>query len=845
LEYHDLDLVLFPADGDGYVRLARCGARHGEQQETAALDLEAVAQALRPLEGTDGARLDEADQRALGLALYRGLVGDGAVGAQLGRCIGGTQGDEDAGVRVRLNLDQAPSLAAIPWEFLFLPADERFLAASTRTPLVRHLHSRVPNLGLEVRLPVRVLAVLPENAAQGETPLDLAREKAVLRRALQPLVHADAADVRFLDRRVTRARLRSALQGGLAELGEDPFQIVCFAGHGSHDEAGGACLFLDAEGGGADAVDDRWLAELFEEGGGVKLVVLNACQGATVSALRPFAGLAPRLVKAGVPAVVAMQYPVRDDEALTFAETFYQALFRGPSRGRVEVALGQARRALRQDFPVSRAWGAPVLYARSSGYLFTPTTGSALADLPVTREEAETQRAAVREHERNIDALREAPDTAETRELLERERRELANARGRLRLRAAAAAVVLLVAAVVTAFAAVLPFDLLPPVVRVEAYAAWLEGILPGDRLDGRIVRATITARTEAARGRGFDPSTIGAWRTDHAHVLDALSQAGAQVVAFAFRFPAPSPGDTAFARAIRDARRRGTGVVVGFDNWDGALPRISPALRDAGPAWGSVCMGADGTGSYRVLPLASFGGGRGAADAAVPAFATAVVAAYRGDRLAGVDTERGRVVFTDGVRTRSMRLWRVETDQDTEACPALAANSTVATAIITFSPRRAFSSPRHQLPYEEILSPDGARAAERARGKIVIVGREFPDDLHEIFRLGREERYGENLQVDAVNSVLRGATLRPLEGRGQLGGAAATGSMGAAVALLSRLRRRRHRALLLTGAAAAYVGVAVGVAAWAGVLLNVWSHLAALAVCFFLVRLLRRRLSF
>jgi CHASE2 domain-containing sensor protein len=843
MEYHDLDIVLLPGGAGGYVRLARCGARHGERQETAPLDLDALSTALRPLEEGDGGAVDPATQRTLGITLYQGLMGDGMVGTQLDRCLGGERGEESAGVRVRLNLDQVPALAPIPWELVYLPRDGRFLASSTRTPLVRYLPSRAPNLGLEVRLPVRVLVLLPENAARGEAPLDLARERAMLQRALQPLVRADAADVRFLDRRVTRARLRSALQGGVAELGEEPFQIVCYAGHGHHDGSR-ASLFLDAEGGGTDPVDEGWLSELFEERDEVKLVVLNACQGATVSALRPFAGLAPGLVRAGVPAVVAMQYPVRDDEALVFAEVFYRALFRGPSRGRVEVAVGEARKALRQDFPDSRGWGAPVLYMRSSGYLFTPTTGNALADLPVSRDEAQTQREAVREHERNIQALQSAPRTPETEERLERERVEMANARGRLRLRAAAAGIVMAVAAGVTALATVLPFDRLPPAVRIEAYAAWLEGMAVGDPLDARILRVPITARTEAARGRGFEPATIGAWRTDHARVVDALSRAGARVVALAMHFSAPSPGDTALARAVRDAQRRGTRVVVGFNDWDGALPLIPPLVRDAAPGWGATCVGADGTGTDRILPLVSFDGPE-AHGSAVPAFATAVVAAYHGDRLAGVETDRFRAIFTDGVHTRSMRFWRTETGQGTAHCPALSSRSTVASAIITFSPRRVFTSPRHLLPYEDLLGPNGARTAARARGRIAVVGRATPTDLHQIFRLGKEMRYGEQLQVDAVNSVLRGATLRPLEAWGQLLAAVAAGAMGAAVALLSRARRGWRRWVPLPGAAVLYLGAALLAVSWAGVLLNVWSQLAALLLCFVLVRLLRRRLAF
>ncbi|MDB4951172.1 MAG: hypothetical protein JWM27_3821, partial [Gemmatimonadetes bacterium] len=56
--------------------------------------------------------------------------------------------------------------------------------------------------------------------------------------------------------------------------------------------------------------------------------------------------------------------------------------------------------------------------------------------------------------------------------------------------------------------------------------------------------------------------------------------------------------------------------------------------------------------------------------------------------------------------------------------------------------------------------------------------------------------------------------------------------------------RRRRPGALLVAGGAA-YLAVALVAAGWVGVLLNAWSHLAALLLCFLLVRLLRDRLSF
>lgn len=43
------------------------------------------------------------------------------------------------GVRIRLRLSDAPALADLPWDFLYDPIHNHFLAYSTSTPLVRFL----------------------------------------------------------------------------------------------------------------------------------------------------------------------------------------------------------------------------------------------------------------------------------------------------------------------------------------------------------------------------------------------------------------------------------------------------------------------------------------------------------------------------------------------------------------------------------------------------------------------------------------------------------------------------------------------------------------------------------
>jgi CHAT domain-containing protein len=91
----------------------------------------------------------------------------------------------------------------------------------------------------------------------------------------------------------------------------------------------------------------------------LRLVFLNACETATVTrekGLDPFAGVASAMVMAGLPAVVAMQFPISDQAAITFAQRFYPLLARGHP---VDAAVAGARRAIRLADPGTMEWATP------------------------------------------------------------------------------------------------------------------------------------------------------------------------------------------------------------------------------------------------------------------------------------------------------------------------------------------------------------------------------------------------------------------------------------------------------------------------------------------------------
>jgi hypothetical protein len=96
------------------------------------------------------------------------------------------------------------------------------------------------------------------------------------------------------------------------------------------------------------------------------------CSSGKVDEARAFQGLAPQLVRAGVPAVVAMQYPLADDAAMAFAEEFYRRLCMGENSGRVDVAVTYARNLLAILYPDNRCFAAPVIYTHApDGVIFT------------------------------------------------------------------------------------------------------------------------------------------------------------------------------------------------------------------------------------------------------------------------------------------------------------------------------------------------------------------------------------------------------------------------------------------------------------------------------------------
>jgi hypothetical protein len=142
------------------------------------------------------------------------------------------------------------------------------------------------------------------------------------------------------------------------------------SGHGGYLDGQGY-FALNQPDGPPDFVDGQILARFVANCKMLKLAVLNVCSSGKVDEARAFQGLAPQLVRAGLPAVVAMQYPLADDAAMAFAEEFYRRLCMGENAGRVDVAVTYARNLLAILYPDNRCFAAPVVYTHApDGVIF-------------------------------------------------------------------------------------------------------------------------------------------------------------------------------------------------------------------------------------------------------------------------------------------------------------------------------------------------------------------------------------------------------------------------------------------------------------------------------------------
>jgi hypothetical protein len=269
-----------------------------------------------------------------------------------------TQAGED-GLRIKLGLDSAESLEDLPWELLRDPTGD-YLALSRQTPILRYPRLLNTRPLVEVSLPLRVLVLI--SSPHDQEPLDVEGEWRALQEATADLRSRGLLELERVDD-AQLTTLQRKLRAGVS------YQVFHFIGHAAFDERSqtGMLAFEDPQSGNTVAVSGEALARELSEENSIRLVVLNACQGARKNRKDPFAGIASSIVARGLPAVVAMQFAITDAASRTFAQEFYRAISEGYP---IEAALAESRRALSSTLNTLE-WVTPVLYLRApTGVLF-------------------------------------------------------------------------------------------------------------------------------------------------------------------------------------------------------------------------------------------------------------------------------------------------------------------------------------------------------------------------------------------------------------------------------------------------------------------------------------------
>jgi hypothetical protein len=289
----------------------------------------------------------------IGDRLFRALF-RGAVRSCWVRSFSEATRHPEGGLRLKLQLNlgdpQIASLADLPWELLFSPEHGGFLALQRRTPILRHMRLPLPGSRPLPARPIRLLTVLSQPKAMTQLSLEAEGEK--IASTLGALPGVEVVPLH----NPTIETLRETL------LQQD-FQILHFMGHGGFEEhSGQGALFFTDVGGAAVPVSGSLLASHLAGMDSLRLVFINACETARSSAVAPFAGVATALLRAGLPAVIAMQRPIGDDAALELSRTVYRRLAAGDP---IDAAMTEGRLAIARDHGSLLEWGTPVLFSRA------------------------------------------------------------------------------------------------------------------------------------------------------------------------------------------------------------------------------------------------------------------------------------------------------------------------------------------------------------------------------------------------------------------------------------------------------------------------------------------------
>jgi hypothetical protein len=272
--------------------------------------------------------------------------------------------------------DGPDDFAALPWEFLYHPptvgSDGFFIAVETNLSLSRRIESgsNPPELP-RGPLPLRILFVVstPKSLTDVAGTLGVqvsdgqGKEYSADRNELIAFLAEYQDDASRLQVRTIVSWDPSRIRGALA--GEPGYNIIHLVGvcRTTSDDVE---MALPGEDGVTCWQGSRSVVDLLSNetrGRRPGLVVLHLCEARPDDYTATFERLAPKLVRAGFPAVLAMQYPLPTRDATKFTVKFYELLTAREEM--IGQAVQEARRSLVHPSGDDRLFGTPVLYLQS------------------------------------------------------------------------------------------------------------------------------------------------------------------------------------------------------------------------------------------------------------------------------------------------------------------------------------------------------------------------------------------------------------------------------------------------------------------------------------------------
>jgi hypothetical protein len=310
--------------------------------------------------------------------------------------------DQLDGMRVKLTID-SPELAGLPWEYIFdeSPQDDglpSYVCLRSLSPVMRNFDRGPVKDRPAVEGQLNVLGMISNPGGDWRT-LDVDAERRALEKVFGGLKKKERVNFHWVK--------GSTPDDLIVELQKRDWHVFHFIGHGAVAEEEGAgpgarretCLvFSDAQG-RPKLMSPEDVRYILQAGRALRLAVLNCCESGRDES--PGAGL----VRLGIPAVVAMQFPIPDEAAVQFSKMFYESLVNGQP---VERALTDARVSMQlADYRVE--WGIPVLFTRGGPNIL----------LKVDRNAPDTTLHDVREGVGDTAAAATAPLAAEATRLRE------------------------------------------------------------------------------------------------------------------------------------------------------------------------------------------------------------------------------------------------------------------------------------------------------------------------------------------------------------------------------------------------------------------------------------------